>query len=56
MLIAMTYQAELFLMVVFGLALGHLFSRPSPPQQSMVPSGADKAGEKLEPCCDVERM
>ena len=59
MLVAMTYQAELFLMVVLGLAFGHLFYRPSVGARSS--SGALKQHvgsshepkEQLEPCCSA---
>lgn len=63
MLIAMTYQAELFIMVVLGLAFGHLFFRPRP-RQACKPSangkmieskasGSSGSGEEVIPCCVV---
>ncbi|KXZ48011.1 hypothetical protein GPECTOR_31g375 [Gonium pectorale] len=60
MLVAMTYQAELFIMVVLGLACGHVMQRPRPLWGPAGRSGAaGKSGqsgssyeqEKLEPCC-----
>lgn len=52
MLVAMTYQAELFIMVVLGLAAGHVFYRPRP----LAASKRGKDGYDLKepaPCCAV---
>ncbi|PNH09173.1 hypothetical protein TSOC_004229, partial [Tetrabaena socialis] len=48
MLVAMTYQAELFIMVVLGLACGHLFYRPRPTTAAV---GKGGGYELNEPCC-----
>lgn len=58
MLIAMTYQAELFIMVVLGIAAGHVFYRPRPSAAAVAAKDGDrkKDGYALQepaPCCSV---
>lgn len=54
MLIAMTYQAELFICVMLGLALGHVFGllKPTSPHGKTGKLTKD-ADEPLEPCCAI---